>query len=69
MYIIKSKKEQSLNHWKEIKKRVSSHEGELLSGEKGEKYQKKYSGQYLGKDLNTKPIDINMVERYEKTGK
>ena len=69
MYILKSKKEQRLNHWNEIKKRVISHEGELFSGEKGEKYQKKYSRQYLGKDLNTKPIDIDMVERYEKTGK
>ena len=69
MYILKSNKEQRLNHWNEIKKRVTSHEGELLSGKKGERYQKKYSRQYLGKDLNTKPINIDMVERYEKTGK
>ena len=69
MYILKSNREQRLNHWKEIKKRVTSHEGEFLSGEKGEKYQKKYSKQYLGKDLDTKSIDMNLLERYEKTGK
>ncbi len=56
--IIRSKKEQRIAHWQEISKRVTTHEGEFLSGNKGREYQIKYSKKYLGKDLS-KPININ----------
>ena len=56
-----SKKEKRLQHWKSISTRVTTHEGEFLSGEKGRKYQIKYSGKYLGKDLG-KPFNPNRAD-------
>ena len=69
MYIVGSKKEQRMAYWNEIKSRVTTHEGEMLSGQKGRDYQKKYSVKYLGKDLS-KPINYNEVsymQELEKT--
>lgn len=40
-------------HWNEIQSRVTTHEGEVLSGSKGESYQRNYSKQYLGRDLGS----------------
>ena len=62
----KSKNEQRAFHWRDIQTRVRTHEGEMLSGEKGKKYQEKYSKKYLGRDLgNVKPITVSDVERYQ----
>ena len=55
MLIGKSKVEQRKLHWGEIKSRVTTHEGEVLSGNKGRGYQQKYSKQYLGRDLSRPP--------------
>lgn len=69
MYIGKSKKGQRVAYWNEIKSRVTTHEGELLSGEKGREYQKKYSKRYLGRDLS-RPVNYNKVsylQELEKT--
>lgn len=69
MHIGKGKKDQRLAYWREIKSRVTTHEGEMLSGEKGRDYQKKYSKQYLGKDMS-RPINFNQVsylQELEKT--
>ena len=57
-------KDARLNYWKEIKSRVTTHEGELLSGNKGREYQQKYSKQYLGKDMS-QPVNFNKPE-YQK---
>jgi len=69
IYIIKGKKEQRAAHWNEIRSRVKTHEGELLTGEKGKKYQEKWAKRYLGKDLNTPPITSDRVEQFERTGR
>ena len=69
MIILKSKKEQRIAHWEEIRSRVTTHEGEILAGQKGKDYQKKYSKQYLGKELG-QPINYNQVsylQELEKT--
>lgn len=53
-------------HWREIKNRVRTHEGELLTGRQAKHYQEKYSKKYLGRDLsNSRPIDVRDVERHE----
>ena len=52
-----SKKGQRLSHWKEITSRVRTHEGELLSGNKGRTYQEKYGQKYLG--ITARPINFN----------
>lgn len=41
----------SENHLKDIRSRVTTHEGELLSGKSGRAYMDKYSKKYLGKDM------------------
>lgn len=64
MYIGKSKKEQRVMHWQEIKTRVTTHEGETLRGQKGKDYKERYSKQYLGSDLS-KPTDFSRPE-YQK---
>ena len=64
MHIGKSKKDQRIAHWQEIRSRVTTHEGELLSGKKGREYQQKYSVKHLGKDLST-PTDFSKPE-YQK---
>ena len=64
MNIGKSKVELRKLHWTEIKSRVTTHEGESLSGKKGTVYQQKYGKQYLGRDMS-KPLDFNRPE-YQK---
>ena len=44
----KSKKEKRMLHWDEIRSRVKTHEGELLSGRQGREYIQKYGQRYLG---------------------
>lgn len=43
-----SKSGKRLNHWKEIKARITTHEGEFLTGKEGQAYQKKYGQKYVG---------------------
>jgi len=58
------------NHWNEIRSRVRTHEGELLSGTKARSYVEKFGKRYLGKDLSgMRPIDERRVEQFEKTGR
>jgi hypothetical protein len=64
MFIGKSKKDQRVAYWQTIKSRVTTHEGEMLSGKKGQDYQKKYSKKHLGRDLS-RPVDFNRPE-YQK---
>jgi|GEM_PF-5228819 len=64
----KSKREDRASHWKDIQTRVTTHEGEILHGSKGREYQQKWSKDNLGRDIgNTRSVDVNDVERYEKT--
>lgn len=68
-FIIKDRKTQRAQHWNDIRSRVRTHEGELLTGDAGKRYSEKYSEKYLGKDIsNVKPITDSDVERFEKTG-
>lgn len=53
-----SKKDIRMSHWRDIESRITTHEGELLSGKAGKDYQKKYSRQYLGRDLS-KPTNYS----------
>ena len=69
MIIISGKREQRAAHWNEIRKRVTTHEGEFLSGAKGQEYQEKWAKKYLGRDLHTRPISPDRIEQFEKTGK
>ena len=68
VFIIRGKREQRAAHWQEIKSRVTTHEGELLSGQKGREYARKYSKKYLGRDLSERGfrVEPSEVERYEK---
>lgn len=68
---MKGKRDQRAAHWDEIKSRVTTHEGEILSGKKGRDYMAKYSKKYLGRDLSERgfKIDPQRVEQFEKTGK
>lgn len=66
-FIGKGKQESRAAHWNDIRNRVRTHEGELLTGIKGKRYQEKWSKKMLGKDLNAKPVDVRDVERFEKT--
>ena len=52
-------------HWNDIRSRVTTHEGEVLHGEKGRRYQRDWSKKMLGKDLYQKPVDERDVERHE----
>lgn len=38
-------------HLKDIRSRIITHEGELLTGKKGRNYMDKYSKKYKGRDL------------------
>lgn len=58
MLIGKSKIEQRKLHWQEIRSRVTTHEGEFLNGNKGREYQKKWSKQYLGRDIS-RPVNFD----------
>ena len=59
-----SKKDKRIAHWKEIKSRVTTHEGEALSGREGRKYQEEWSHKYLKRNM-TRPTDFNSPE-YQK---
>ena len=63
MYILPSKKDRRMAHWREIKSRITTHEGEFVSGSKGESYQQKYGEKYLG--IKWKPTDFSKAE-YQK---
>lgn len=66
----RSKRDQRALHWNEIKSRVKTHEGELLSGNKGRDYQQKWSKKYLGRDLSKQAtITSDRVEYYERNKK
>jgi len=58
-------------HWGDIRSRVTTHEGEILSGQKGRDYMRKYSKKYLGRDLSEHGfrVDPSKVEEYEKRKK
>lgn len=64
MNIGKSKKDQRVSHWEEIRSRVTTHEGEFLSGKAGREYTSKWSKKMLGQDLSRKP-DYSK-EEYQK---
>lgn len=59
-----SKDDQRSKHWTDIKSRVTTHEGQFLTGKAGREYQKKYSRQYLGRDLSA-PTNFNAPD-YQK---
>lgn len=65
------KKEQRAAKWSDIKSRVTTHEGELLTGRKARDYAQKYSKKYLGRDLSVGgfKVDPSRVEQFEKTGR
>ena len=46
--ITSSKQDKRVAHWQDIKNRVTTHEGEFLTGDRGRKYQDKYGKKYLG---------------------
>jgi len=47
--MVTSKRDTRIKHWEEIKKGVTTHEGEHLTGAKGDTYQKKWGEKMLGK--------------------
>lgn len=53
--VLSSKVDRRIAHWKDIKSRVRTHDGEMLSGSKGRDYQVKFSQRYLGKDMSAPP--------------
>jgi hypothetical protein len=53
-------------YWQDIQSRVTTHEGEFLSGRAGREYQEKWSKKMLGKDLTqTRRADAQMVKEYQ----
>lgn len=58
------KKSNRVKHWEEIKSRIKTHDGEMLTGKAGREYQQKYSKRYLGRDLS-QPTNFNTPE-YQK---
>lgn len=56
-----SKKDKRVLHWKEIQSRVTTHEGEFLSGRKGREYQQKWGKKYLGVDF-AKPLNLDKAD-------
>ena len=64
MFILKSKKDNRVLHWQEIKSRTTTHEGEFVHGNKGRDYQKKWSKKYIGTDLS-RPANFDKPE-YQK---
>lgn len=70
MIIGSSKAKKRVAHWNHIRKKVRTHEGELLIGEKGRKYQQKYGKKYLGRDVGAKrQMTEDDVRQYERTEK
>lgn len=51
---------------REIRSKVRTHEGELLTGKKGRAYLDKYSRQYLGKDLSHSYMDDKVRGKVRK---
>ena len=49
-------------HLKDIRSRITTHEGELLSGSKGRAYMDKYSAKYLNKDMSGRYLDNTVHE-------
>lgn len=66
-YIGKSKVDQRKAHWDEIRSRVTTHEGEFLSGSKGQAYQQKYGKKYLG--IEARPANYNTPEYQRELAK
>lgn len=64
LVVAPTKTDRRLAHWKEIKSRVTTHEGEMLNGVEGISYQKKWSKQYLGRDMS-RPVNFDRPE-YQK---
>ena len=69
IYISQGSASRRASHWNEIRTRVRTHEGELLSGSKGREYQQKWAKQYLGRDMNTPKLTADRVEQFERTQK
>lgn len=63
-----SKKDKRIAHWEDIQNRITTHEGEFLSGKQGEEYRKKWSEKMLGKDLN-RPLNVNSAEAQKELAK
>lgn len=57
-------KQSRLEHWKDIKSRVTTHEGQVLSGKAGRDYQIKHSKKMLGTDMS-RPVDFS-APQYQK---
>jgi hypothetical protein len=70
MYILQDKTGRRAAHWSEIKSRVRTHEGELLTVRKGREYQTKYGKKHLNWDTDG-PVHVpyNRVKEFEKTGR
>ncbi len=65
-HIVSGKNSQRAAYWNDIKSRVTTHEGEILSGDKGRKYQEKYSEKMLGRDISGGPKMTEAdVQRHE----
>jgi hypothetical protein len=62
------KKENRIKHWGEIKSRVTTHDGQLLSGKAGREYQQKWSKKMLGRDLS-KPANFNAPDYQRELAK
>lgn len=63
-----SSKSSRMSHWKEIKSRVTTHEGQILSGKEGREYQQKYSKRMLGADLS-RPVDFSAPDFQKELAK
>ena len=46
--LVLTREQRRINHWGEIKSRITTHEGEVLHGTKGRNYQQKWGQKYLG---------------------
>lgn len=57
------KREITNAHLKDIRTRVTTHEGETLHGSAGKHYMDKYSKKYLGKDLNGSYQKNNITDK------
>ena len=64
-----TKEDKRALHWQDIQSRVKTHEGEFITGTRGREYQKKWSRQYLGKDLYKQPVDRRAVEQFQASKK
>jgi len=70
IFILRPRSARRALHWREIKSRVTTHEGELLTGREGRKYQDKYSKKYLGRDMTGRyTVPVAVIEKLEKEKK